>query len=59
MIAMKKERDIFRIEAADWRMKYDVVNGEKLEFLRQLGEAEAECSELERRERNALDLLEQ
>jgi hypothetical protein len=76
LIEMTRERDKYRVEAADWRMKYETANHEKIEFLRQvinrmtlisiviitlsqLGEAEEECQELERRERNALDLLEQ
>lgn len=36
LIAVTKERDACRVEAANWRAKYDVVNGEKLEFLRQV-----------------------
>lgn len=36
LMEMTRERDKYRSDAADWRMKFDTANHEKIEFLRQV-----------------------
>lgn len=55
---LTKERDTASHEANEYRMKYEAAESERIEFLKQLSEVEIECQQLEKREKDALQLLE-
>lgn len=55
---LTKERDSSSQEAHEYRLKYEAAESERVEFLKQLSEVEVECQQLEKREKDALQLLE-